>query len=1535
MNPARFQTIEEIFRAALDQEPDQMSAFLDKACEGDEVLRRKVEALLSFTSNEQAASLKRQLLVLPRKSFKIGQADPLVDRTIGHYKISESIGTGGMGEVYLATDITAGRKAALKLLPLRFTGDAERLKRFQQEARAVVGLNHPNILTVYEIGEDHSTHYIASELIEGETLRQRLASGRMQLSEAVDVAFQVASALAAAHQAGIVHRDIKPENIMLRPDGYVKVLDFGIAKLAEEKLPATMPRDEALLLVETNLGSILGTVRYMSPEQARGAHVDKGTDIWSLGVVLYEMVTGHAPFTGDTPKEVMSAILETEPPPLTNYVAHPPAELQQIISKALRKDCEQRYRSAHELLESLKHLRHNMEVDVELQRSSAARSWLHRKPALAALLLLLLVAASALAVATLLLVNRQNITSPSARSIAPPTSSVTALPEKSIAVLPFENLSKDEENASFAGGVQDEILTDLAKVADLKVISRTSVMKYKSDAERNLREIAKALGVSYVVEGSVQRAGERVRVSAQLIDARNDTHLWAEHYDRDFADIFVVQNEIAQQIADQLKANLSPAERAAIAERPTADPVAYAYYTKAREIDIYSNWEDAENEKAAKQKVELLEKATQRDPNFALAYCALAKAQLDVDNFELAKKAAETALRLRPDLAEGHLALARYYWLAPDSIIGVDRVAYYDRARDELAIVRRMLPNNAEALLIDATIGRRQNRWDASLANLQKASELDPSNGEVAFRLEQIYFEMHRYSELEQFIKKQAASGGPRVRAIEDPFYWLPMMKLAQGDPVAAQSLLEQVPREYDPYGWIWDIRFKTVLYLRDYDAADRVIAATPAKLADSAFDLEHGSENWAYGQVTRARGDKEKALPTFAAAREKMGAQQGDKPKDADYFAGVAKLDAGLGRKEEAIREARQAVELVTIAKDSLNAPALVANLALVYAWTGEHDRALEQLEKVATLPGYGPTYGDLLLNPRWDDLRGDKRFDKIVAAAKAASRYALTPLSEKSIAVLPLENLSEDKENTFFATGIQDELLSDLSKIKDLKVISRTSVMQYKSGTERNLKEIAQRLGVNNVVEGSVGRAGNKVRVSVQLIDARNDTHLWAEHYDRDVADVFAVQTEIAQQIADQLKANLSPAEKAAIAERPTADLVAYALYTKAKEIDIYGNWEGAEKSLNQKVELLEKAVQRDPNFALAYCELAKTHTSISFTDQQLQLAKKAAEAALRVRPDLGEAHLELARYYFYAAVYTNSGDFDRASDELAIVRRKLPNNSEAPLIAAKIDRQQNRWDSALANLRKAKELDPRNDEADYWFGRTYFEMRRYSEYEQLLTKDAAKGDPWAEYFLAEIKLAQGDPVAAQSLLDQVPLDFSPVQSIWDARFNAVFYLRDYDAASRLIAATSGKWGDLDVAWAEGQIARARGDKQKALEAFAAAREKNEPKSDEFDYLKVVSEIDAGLGRKDQAIREARRAVELNPIAKDPLERTYSVVNLALVYAWTGERDRALEQLEIVAAIPAGPTYGDLLLNPCWDDLRRDKRFDKIVAAAKAASR
>src|SRR5437763_6168100 len=418
MTPAQLQTIEEIFYAALDQEPDQVARFLDSACRGDEVLRYKVEALLA--SRQRIGSfIETPAVSIATRIIENGQADLLVGQTFGHYKILKRIGTGGMGEVYLATDITAGRQAALKFLPMRFTGDPERLKRFQQEAHAVVALNHPNILTVYEIGEDHSSHYIASELIEGETLRQRLMRGRMEVSEAVDVAIQVASALAAAHESGIVHSDINPGNIMLRPDGYVKVLDFGIAKLAEQEAPATMPKDEALLLIETNLGSILGTIPYMSPEQARGTPVDKETDIWSLGVILYEMVTGHQPFVGEAPREIMTSIREKQPPPLTSYSKQSPPELQQIISKALRKDQSERYQSASEMLQALKNLRHNLELKDELERSTTAPLWLRWTRSPAALVLVLLVAALAVAVP---FYRHRNLTTSSP-------------PEKSIAVL--------------------------------------------------------------------------------------------------------------------------------------------------------------------------------------------------------------------------------------------------------------------------------------------------------------------------------------------------------------------------------------------------------------------------------------------------------------------------------------------------------------------------------------------------------------------------------------------------------------------------------------------------------------------------------------------------------------------------------------------------------------------------------------------------------------------------------------------------------------------------------------------------------------------------------------------------------------------------------------------------------------------------------------------------------------------------------------------------------------------------------------------
>jgi serine/threonine protein kinase len=704
MTPARFQTIEQIYREALEKEPDEISAFLDRACGGDEVLRCKVEALLN--SRQRADGfIENSAVGLAAKIIQNEQIDSLVGETIGHYKISESIGAGGMGEVYLATDVVAGRKAALKLLPMRFTGDAERLKRFQREARAVVALNHPNILTVYEIGEDHSTHYIASELIEGETLRQRLERGPIEFSEAVDLAIQVASALAAAHRAGIVHRDIKPENIMLRPDGYVKVLDFGIAKLAEKEVPATMSRDEALLLVETNLGSILGTVRYMSPEQACGAQVDNATDIWSLGVVLYEMVTGHAPFTGDTPQDVMSAILERQPPPLAKYLAHAPAELQQIISKALRKDPNERYRNARELLEALKGLRHDMEVDVELQRSSAARSWLHRKPALAALLLALTIAALAMAFPFYW---HRNVT--------------TSLPpEKSIAVLPFLDLSKAKDQEYFCDGMSAEILDALAKVDGLLVVGRTSSFSFKGKSV-NARDVGEKLNVANVLEGSLRREGNRVRVTAELINARSGFHLWTETYDRELQDVFALQDELTRAIVDALKIKLaiSPPAR----QQPNTE--VYDLYLQGLYFSNKGSEEDL------RRALSFFQRAVEKDPTFARAWTGIAKVWYfladvyvkPLDAYPASKDAALKAIALDEKDAAAHCYLSEAKRVLDWDLVGADA---------ELKRALKLDPNSAPAHFFSALLSLFHGELKEGLRLVLEAEKLDPVSPIISY----------------------------------------------------------------------------------------------------------------------------------------------------------------------------------------------------------------------------------------------------------------------------------------------------------------------------------------------------------------------------------------------------------------------------------------------------------------------------------------------------------------------------------------------------------------------------------------------------------------------------------------------------------------------------------------------------------------------------------------------------------------------------------------------------------------------------------
>jgi serine/threonine protein kinase len=730
MTPARLQTIEEIFHAALDQEPDRVGAFLDAACEGNDVLRRKVEALLA--SHQRAgAFIETPVAGIATRIIENGQADLLVGHTIGHYKISKRIGAGGMGDVYLATDMTAGRKAALKLLPTRFTSDAERLKRFQQEAHAVVGLNHPNILTIYEIGEDHSAHYIASELIEGETLRQRLMRGRMEVGEAIDVAIQVASALAAAHQTGIVHRDIKPENIMLRPDGYVKVLDFGIAKLAEQEVPATIPTDEALLLVETNLGSILGTVRYMSPEQACGAPIDKRTDVWSLGVVLYEMVTGHAPFTGETPGEVMASILEKEPPPLTSYVAHTPAELQQIISKTLRKDREERYQSAHELLEALKGLRHKLEFKAELKRSTAARK-------LAAFIMLAAIVVGAFFAFRM---SRH-------RGVPLPP-----FPEKSIAVLPFLDLSKAKDQEYFCDGMSEEILDALAKVDGLRVVARTSSFSFKGK-NPDVSDLGKKLNVENVVEGSVRRDGNRVRISAQLINARNGVQLWSETYERELQGVFALQDEITRAIVDALKIKLA----ISLPAHEQRNTEGYDLYLQGLYFSNKGSEEDL------RKALSFFQRSLEKDPTFSRAWTGIAKVWFfladvhvkPLDAYPQSKAAALKAIALDENDAEAHCYLGE-----------AKRILDWDLTGEEAELNRALQldPNSAPVHFFLALLPLFQGELKEGLGLVLEAEKLDPLSPIISYVATAAYLADKRIDE--------AIIAGQRTQRLDPHYFYL------------------------------------------------------------------------------------------------------------------------------------------------------------------------------------------------------------------------------------------------------------------------------------------------------------------------------------------------------------------------------------------------------------------------------------------------------------------------------------------------------------------------------------------------------------------------------------------------------------------------------------------------------------------------------------------------------------------------------------------------------------------------------------------
>jgi eukaryotic-like serine/threonine-protein kinase len=1273
MRAERWQQINDLFQSAAERTPAERPAFLDEACHGDKTLRREVVSLI--------AAYERAENFIETPAFEVApelltndKTGALIGESIGHYRIESLIGVGGMGEVYLARDELLGRKVALKLLPQRLTTDETQLSRFKSEARTASALNHPNILTVYEIGTEGDRHFIATEFIEGVTLRASLAHGRMNLHDALEIAAQVASALAAAHETGIVHRDIKPENIMLRPDGYAKVLDFGIAKLTEQQ-PVSGKQDAK----KTSL--VLGTVRYMSPEQSRGQPVDVRTDIWSLGVVLHEMVTGTPPFSGETPSDCIASILKSEPAPLSGALADVPTKLQSIVQKALHKNPDERYQTTRELLADLRNLKRELEAEGDISKIKR-----HKRGGL-----LTLGAATLAASASVYFFY---FTPP----VQPPS-------EKSIAVLPFADLSPAHDQEYFCDGVQDQILTNLAQIADLKVISRTSVMQYKSGVARNLREISQQLGVAHLLEGSVQRAANRVRVNAKLIDARTDAHLWAQTYDGDLADVFAIQSEIAKAIGEQLQAKLSPNEKKAIEQPPTTDLAAFDLYSRAKSLLLRTTF-SVTGDPDLRKAIELLDEAVKRDPSFFDAYCQLAFAHEYLygatgsdhtpARLALAETAVQAATRLRPDAAETHLARAQYLYYG---------LRDYAGALAELEIARRALPNDPRLFELTGYILRRRGQQEEGLQNLQRATELDPRN---FFTLQQIaisYQNLGRYAEsiapLDRALAIVPDNIETRATRGEYCIYWK-----ADTQPLhqTIDAILAQGPSAIASAADAW---FACALAERDPAAAERALVALGDNpcWGESTIYLSH---SFGEGLLARMSKDEARARTAFEAARAQQEKIVQAQPDYGPALCVLGLIDAALGRKDLALDEGRRAIALTPVEKDLINGSRVLQYFAITAAWAGNKELALQQLEAGLRAPTASLmlSYGALKLFPVWDPLRGDARFEKIVASL--APELPANSAPEKSIAVLPFADLSPARDQEYFCGGIQEEILTRLSRIADLKVISRTSTQRFKSAPD-NLPQIARQLGVAHILEGTVQKVDDQVRVTVQLIKAENDSHLWSEKYDRKLTDIFAVESEIATNIAAALQAKLTGAEQRAIATRPTENPEAHLLSLKG----MYFLNKRTAHDLRSAIEYFKEAIGKDANYALAYAGLADAYTILSVLRGEgptatVSKAKAAARKALQLDDTLPEAHnslgLVLAYYDF---------DFAQSKKEFERAIELNPNYADAHHQLGNVNLiKVGEFDRAIAEGTRAVELDPLSLIINADLGQNYFMARRYDE-------------------------------------------------------------------------------------------------------------------------------------------------------------------------------------------------------------------------------
>ena len=822
MTPERYQQIGRLYHDALSLEPAQRGAFLQEACAEDEALRHAVDQLLAADAQAQAENfIAEPAQAVAAKMLVQDRSTRLTEQSFNHYRVLSLLGAGGMGEVWLAEDTRLGRKVALKLLPDKFATDPERLHRFEKEARAASATNHPNIVVTHEIGVAAGTYYIAQEYVEGQTLRNRISRGPIPLLEALDIAHQITNALAAAHGAGIVHRDIKPENIMLRHDGFVKVLDFGLAKLfrkdegggmRDESEKETLIHPSPLIPHPSTMpGIVMGTVAYMSPEQARGQKVDARSDLWSLGVVLYEMLTGQRPFYGESTPDLFVAILERQPAPIPKAMADLPAQLEQLLAKMLAKDREQRYPSSAQLAAELKRLHRRLELDAERESGAASEA--------ATLMIQLPVPTVEPHAASPTHDGRDD--TPAATSFGLSSNLSGRLPQpqtrkfsttifavlllalvffaayrflrtpagnrtiESIAVLPFENRSGDPALAYVSDGLSESLLDQLSELPQLKVIARNSSFKFRG-ANLDLRNVASQLGVQAILTGSVAQRGDELVIRFDLVDATNDQQIAGGQFQRKSGNLLRLQNEIAQAASQKLRLLLSDSQSKRLATQDTENSDAYRYYLNGL-VELNSPQDFQSGKLEYSKALEYFEQAVKLDPDFAAAHAEIAwiywmQANGNGNPHELmpkAKEATARALAIDPNLAKAHVVMAtvneyEFDWVSAEREYrqAIELSPNLDFARTNYAFFLSIIGHHTEALaeleqlnlrdpinrrltlLWKVSILAQARKFDDALQAYQEAQTLERDTEVKPFALGYVYAGKGLYSEAARHYQK-------------------------------------------------------------------------------------------------------------------------------------------------------------------------------------------------------------------------------------------------------------------------------------------------------------------------------------------------------------------------------------------------------------------------------------------------------------------------------------------------------------------------------------------------------------------------------------------------------------------------------------------------------------------------------------------------------------------------------------------------------------------------------------------------------------